>query len=96
MKTTLTRSQLSVMVAAIIGHSSTTLAKKAVDGIFEQMSETLSKGGRIELRNFGIFEVVHRKAKKARNVYAGTAVKIPRRKVVKFWMGKDLHNRVTG
>ena len=57
--------------------------------------ETLEKHGRLELRNFGVFEVKIRDAKKARNPRTGEAVTVPRRKVVTFKAGKDMEERVT-
>ena len=93
---TVTRRELAHALMTASGLQIAEKAMEGVDAVLELITDQLSKGNRVELRNFGIFEVVQRKAKKARNVFAGTVVKIPRRKVVKFWMGKDLQNRVTG
>ena len=41
--------------------------KEIVQWTFDAIVETLIEEGRIELRNFGVFEVKRRKARKARN-----------------------------
>jgi len=92
---TITRTHLALVLSVTAGVQKMDKALEGVDAILELITDQLSKGNRIELRNFGVFEVVERKAKIGRNVYENTAVKIPRRKVVKFWAGKDLGNRVS-
>lgn len=59
------------------------------------ISEALAKGDRVELRNFGIFEIQVRKARTGRNPNApATDVPIPQRSVVKFKPGKELKTAV--
>ena len=50
--------------------------------------------GRIELRNFGVFEVKKRKARKARNPRTGDKVEVPPKCVVTFKPGKEMEERV--
>jgi nucleoid DNA-binding protein len=50
--------------------------------------------GRIELRNFGVFEVRQRKPRKARNPRTGEQVKVPARRVVTFKPGRQMGERV--
>jgi nucleoid DNA-binding protein len=70
-------------------------AKAATNGIFNMIIETLAKGGRIEIRDFGIFEVVQRKAKVGRNIKMKTSVAIPPRKVVRFRQGRLMDEMIT-
>ena len=56
-----------------------------------QIGEALAKGDKVELRNFGVFEVRVRRARVGRNPNAPkAAVPIPERAVVKFRPGKEL------
>ena len=55
---------------------------------------TLAKNGRVELRNFGVFEVRRRKARRARNPRTGENVIVPEKCVVTFKPGQALEERV--
>ena len=56
-----------------------------VQRTFDHIIKALANGEKVELRNFGIFEVRVRKARIGRNPSApGTQVPIPERSVVKF------------
>ncbi len=52
--------------------------KAIVQKTFDAIIETLVEDGRIELRNFGVFEVRHRAARRARNPRTGNQVEVPR------------------
>jgi nucleoid DNA-binding protein len=56
--------------------------------------ETLVKKGRINLRNFGVFEVRKRKPKPARNPRTGERVVVPGRAVVTFTPGREMQERI--
>lgn len=66
------------------------IIQATLDGVIE----TLVSEGRIELRNFGVFQVKERKARQARNPRTGEAVQIPKRFVVSFKPGKEMQQRV--
>jgi nucleoid DNA-binding protein len=68
--------------------------KDIVQQTFDAIVETLLEVGRIELRNFGVFEVKQRKARKARNPRTGDKVDVPPKNVVTFKPGKDMEERV--
>jgi hypothetical protein len=55
---------------------------------------TLVRDGRIELRNFGVFEVKRRAARRARNPRTGDKVYVPPKNVVTFKPGKEMEERV--
>jgi len=68
--------------------------KEIVQQTFDAIVETLLEDGRIELRNFGVFEVKQRKARKARNPRTGERVDVPPKFVVTFKPGKEMEERV--
>ncbi len=65
-----------------------------VDTIFEEVSETLSEGGRVELRGFGSFSIRERAPRKARNPKTGEVVKLGSRNSIYFRAGKELREKV--
>ena len=69
-------------------------AKEIVQKVFDGITETLVEEGRIELRNFGVFEVRKRKPRKARNPRTGEKVKVPAKLVVTFRPGREMEERV--
>jgi nucleoid DNA-binding protein len=61
----------------------------------DYIAESLAKGDKVELRNFGVFEVKTRKARVGRNPNAPEKdVPIPARSVVKFKAGKEMADAV--
>jgi integration host factor subunit beta len=68
--------------------------KDIVQQTFDAIVETLLEVGRIELRNFGVFEVKQRKARKARNPRTGDPVEVPPKNVVTFKPGKEMEEKV--
>ena len=69
-------------------------AKEIVQKVFDGITETLLHEGRIELRNFGVFEVKKRKPRLARNPRTGAKVKVPAKMVVTFKPGQEMEERV--
>jgi integration host factor subunit beta len=68
--------------------------KEIVQKTFDAIVETLVAEERIELRNFGVFEVKRRAARKARNPRTGAKVNVPEKFVVTFKPGKEMEERV--
>jgi nucleoid DNA-binding protein len=68
--------------------------KEIVQQTFDAIVDTLISEKRIELRNFGVFEVKKRKARKARNPRTGDKVDVPPKFVVTFKPGKEMEERV--
>jgi integration host factor subunit beta len=66
------------------------IIQRVLDGI----TETLVSEGRIELRNFGVFEVKRRRPRRARNPRTGEAVGVPAKLVVTFKPGREMEERV--
>ena len=68
--------------------------KEIVQKTFDAIVETLVEERRIELRNFGVFEVKMRAARKARNPRTGGQVEVPAKFVVTFKPGKEMEAKV--
>jgi integration host factor subunit beta len=68
--------------------------KQIVQWTFEAIIKTLETEGRIELRNFGVFEVKRRKSRKARNPKTDEPVDVPAKNVVTFQPGKIMELKV--
>ena len=58
------------------------------------ISESLVKGDKVELRNFGIFKVKQRKSKVGRNPKTGQEVHIPQKRAVVFKAGLQMKEKV--
>jgi integration host factor subunit beta len=69
-------------------------ARELVQKVSDGITETLLQEGRIELRNFGVFEVKRRKPRAARNPRTGEKVKVPAKMVVAFKAGREMEQRV--
>jgi integration host factor subunit beta len=68
--------------------------KQIVQWTFDAIVETLITEKRIELRNFGVFEVKRRKARKARNPRTDEQVFVGPKNVVTFQPGKTMEEKV--
>lgn len=68
--------------------------KEIVQKTFDAIVDTLVEDRRIELRNFGVFEVKRRAPRKARNPRTGDKVFVPEKFVVTFKPGKQMEQRV--
>jgi len=68
--------------------------KEIVQKTFDAIVEALVAEHRIELRNFGVFEVKRRAPRKARNPRTGDKVFVPEKFVVTFKPGKEMEERV--
>lgn len=71
-------------------------AELIVNTIFGSIGDTLTQGGRVEIRGFGSFTVRQRDAREARNPKSGAVVRIPAKKTPFFKTGKELRERVNG
>ena len=73
---------------------SKTNAAAAVQSFIEGITRSLKKGDSITFVGFGTFKTSQRKARTALNPQTGLAIKIPRRRVVRFTAGKALKQAV--
>ena len=89
----MTKKELAKAISAELGLTSL-VALQAIQRVLDGITETLVQQGRIELRNFGVFEVRKRKPRKARNPRTGEKVKVPAKMVVVFKPGREMEERV--
>ncbi len=89
----MTKKEIVKQIADAIGLTQLK-TKDIVQQTFDAIVDTLIDQGRIELRNFGVFEVKQRKARKARNPRTGEKVEVPPKCVVTFKPGKYMEERV--
>jgi integration host factor subunit beta len=90
----LTKSELIERIVAKQALLTAKDVELAVKTIVEQMSETLSSGGRIEIRGFGSFSLHYREPRVGRNPKTGEAVTLAGKYVPHFKPGKELKDRV--
>ncbi len=94
MSTTLTKNDI---VRALADRHELEIAstRRVVQGTLDMIMDSLLKGHKVELRNFGVFQVIQRKGRIARNPKSRQEVFIPERKVVKFKPGKLMEEKIT-
>ena len=68
--------------------------EKIVDVFFDEITQRLASGGRVELRGFGAFSTRTRDARKGRNPRTGDAVDVPGKRVPYFKPGKEMRARL--
>ena len=70
------------------------LASQMVATTLASITKSLKKGDAVTLVGFGTFKTAIRKARKGRNPLTGGAIRIPRRKTVRFSAGKALKTTI--
>ncbi len=70
--------------------------ERIVNTIFEEITDALARGERVELRGFGAFSVKQRDARVGRNPRTGEAVDVDAKSVPFFKTGKLLRDRLNG
>ncbi len=68
--------------------------KELVQRTFDALIDALVQEGRVELRNFGVFQIKKREARMARNPRTGERVPVQAKSVVTFKPGKEMEARV--
>jgi integration host factor subunit beta len=66
----------------------------AVNCMLNQMADALVHGERVEIRDFGSFDLRHRNPRIARNPRTGETVSSPAKVKVHFKPGKEMRDRV--
>ena len=88
------KSDLIHILSERYGHIPFRDIELAVKGLVEHMSDTLSSGNRIEIRDFGSFSIRYRQPRAARNPKTGTRVELGSKYVPHFKPGKELREKV--
>jgi len=68
--------------------------ERVVNTIFNEITQSLADGKRVELRGFGAFSVQHRSARVGRNPRSGESVNIQEKWIPRFKTGKELRLRL--
>ncbi len=90
----MTKSELILRLSKKYPHLYQRDIETLVNTVFDNISETLVDGGRVELRGFDAFSVRKREARKARNPKNGQEVFIGERFAIYFRTGKELRERI--
>jgi integration host factor subunit beta len=90
----MTKSELIAALAEANPHLTGKDVETIVATIFDQISQALARGERVELRGFGAFTVKQRQARTGRNPRTGEAVPVDEKVVPFFKAGKELRSRV--
>ncbi len=91
----MTKRELVVAVAERLGYTQDEVSS-VVQATLDAITECLRDGHRLEIRNFGVFEVKKRDARTGRNPRTGEEVSIAEKKVASFKPGKALKEYVEG
>ena len=92
----MTRSELIQKLAEKNPHLYLRDVETIVDTPFEEVTEALIRGDRVELRGFGTFSVKERNARTGRNPRTGESVTVDAKRLPFFKTGKGLRERLNG
>lgn len=87
--TTITKKQLVERISMETNQTKVG-TKETVQRFLDSITKELEKGNRIELRDFGVFEVKKRASRVGRNPRTGETVEVPARNVVTFKVGRKM------
>jgi integration host factor subunit beta len=92
---TITKKQLVEKISMQTGQTKV-VTKETVQLFLDTITSELENSNRIELRDFGVFEVKKRAARVGRNPKTGETVQVPTRNVVTFKVGRKMKQNVAG
>lgn len=90
---TITKKELVLRIAENT-HQKQTVTRDIIQLFIDEVITELARGNRLELRDFGVFEVKVRKARKARNPKTGDEVRVPEKRVVTIKPGKKMKEQI--
>jgi integration host factor subunit beta len=93
--TTITKKELVNRIADQTGQTKV-VVKDILQKFLDEIIDELSQGNRLEFREFGVFEVRDRAARRAQNPRTLEKVQVPAKRVVKFKVGRMMKQRVSG
>ncbi len=92
----MTRSELMAELADANPHLRAADVERIVATVFDEITDALARGDRVELRGFGAFTLKHRDPRTGRNPRTGEAVPVSAKSIPFFKAGKELRERVDG
>jgi integration host factor subunit beta len=90
----MTKSELIQRLAERNPHLYQRDVERIVSTIFDEISDALSRGDRVELRGFGAFSVKRREARLGRNPRTGASVQVGEKRIPFFKTGKEMRARL--
>ena len=90
---TTTKKELVNRIAERTGQTKV-VVKEILQSFLDEIIDELSLGNRLEFREFGVFEVRERAARRAQNPRTLEKVEVPAKRVVKFKVGRLMRQRV--
>ncbi len=91
---TITKKELVNRIAARTGQTKV-VTKQVIQMFLDDIIEELGRGNRLEFREFGVFEIKERAARKAQNPRTLQKVDVPAKRVVKFKVGRMMKEKVS-
>jgi integration host factor subunit beta len=90
----MTKSELIETVASRVNSFSRKDLEIIIDTLFDSMSDSLSKGEKVEIRGFGSFKIKERDGRQGRNPKSGENIYIESKRVPFFKAGKEIKERI--
>jgi len=90
----MTKSELIEAVSQEVNSFSKKDVEIIVDSLFASMSESLSRGEKVEIRGFGSFKIKEREGRQGRNPKSGENIYIEAKRVPFFKAGKEIRERI--
>lgn len=90
----MTKSELIEAVSSKVTSFSRKDVEIIIDTLFESMTDSLVKGGKVEIRGFGSFKIKDRSGRQGRNPKSGENIFIDSKKVPFFKAGKEIKERI--
>ncbi|MCB9933049.1 MAG: integration host factor subunit beta [Planctomycetes bacterium] len=90
---TITKKELVLRIAENT-HQKQTITRDIIQLFIDEVINELARGNRLELRDFGVFEVKVRRSRKARNPKTGAEVRVPEKRVVTIKPGKKMKEEI--
>ncbi len=91
---TITKKELVARIAEKTNQTKV-VAKDIIQMFLDEIIRELGDGNRLEFREFGVFEIKERAARKAQNPRTLEKVEVPAKRVVKFKVGRLMKECVT-
>ncbi len=93
--TTITKKELIDRIAETT-QAKRVIVKRIVQAFLDEITTELGKGNRLEFRDFGVFETRTRASRVAQNPKTLERVEVPAKRTVKFKMGRQMKEKLTG
>jgi len=90
---TTTKKELVGRIADRTGQTKV-VVKEVLQTFLDEIVRELALGNRLEFREFGVFEVKERRARRAQNPRTLEKVDVPAKRIVKFKVGREMRARV--